>query len=222
MRLRRTEVVEGYPAELERFAWLLGSLTDADWRAATRCEGWTVADVAAHVTGTLAAIVDGRAEELADPDHVAVQVGDRRTKSRDEIVDEYAKVTASTRLLLDVIDDESWAGPAPGGVSASVGEGVEALWYDTYVHADDIRAALGRPSERPRDSIRVSIAHLADVLQGQEWGPATLAFDDVEEFAVGDGGGRRIMGDAYEFIKVATGRADPATIGLDETVNVYR
>ena len=222
MRLRRAEVVEGYPAELERFGELLGSLTDEDWRADTRCEGWTVGDVAAHVTGTLAAIVDGRTKELADPDHVARQVTDRRSQSRDEVVDEFAKVTASTRLLLDAFDDESWAGPTPGGVAPSVGEGVEALWYDTYVHAEDIRVALGRHSERPRDSIRVSVAHLADILEGQVWGPATLAFDGIEEFTVGDGAGPRITGDPYEFITVATGRADPSTIGLDEKVNVYR
>jgi uncharacterized protein (TIGR03083 family) len=222
MRLRRTEVVEGYPAELERFAELLGSLSDEDWGAATRCAGWSVADVAAHVTGTLAAIVEGRAEELADPDHVERQVTQRRTKTRDEVVDEFAKVTASTRLLLDVFDDESWAGPAPGDAAASVGDGVEALWYDTFVHGEDIRGALGRPAQPPRESVRVSVGHLADVLQGQDWGPATLAFDGFEEFTVGAGGGRRVTGDAYEFIDVATGRADPSSFGLDETVNVYR
>ena len=29
-----------------------------------------------------------------------------------------------------------------------LGEGIEALWYDAFVHADDIRSATGRPSER--------------------------------------------------------------------------
>ncbi|MDX6284873.1 MAG: hypothetical protein QOG53_358 [Frankiales bacterium] len=222
MRLRRAEVVEGYPAELQRFEDLLRSLSDAEWQAGTRCDGWVVADVAAHVTGTLAAITEGRIEDLADPAKVDALVTDRRGRSRDEGIDEFAKVAASVPPLLDVFDDESWSAAAPGGVAASIGEGVEALWYDTFVHSEDIRAALGRPSERPQDSVRVSIGHLADVLQGQEWGPATLAFDGLEEFAVGDGSGRKVTGDPYEFINIATGRADPATLGLDETVNVYR
>jgi hypothetical protein len=39
---------------------------------------------------------------------------------------------------------------------------------------------------------------------------------------VGDGSGRRVTGDPHQFVLVATGRADPATLGLDESVNVYR
>lgn len=222
MRLQRAEVLTGYPAELERFEELIRSLSAEEWQASTRCEGWQVADVAAHVTGTLEAIVNGRTEELADPDHVARQVDDRRGRSNEEVADEFAKVGASARLLLDAFDEEAWQSPAPGGVAASIGEGIEALWYDTYVHAEDIRSAIGRRSERPPESLQVSVGHLADVLQEQGWGPATLALDGLQEFAVGTGGDRRVEGDPYEFILVATGRTDPSTLGLDETVNVYR
>jgi uncharacterized protein (TIGR03083 family) len=219
--MTRADAVEGYPAELRRFEDLLRSLSDEDWRASTRCEGWAVADVAAHVTGTIAAIVEGRIEDLADPVKVDALVTDRRGMSRDEGVEEFAKVKAGVRPLLDVFDDESWSAPAPGGVSATIGDGVEALWYDTYVHGEDVRRAAGRPAERG-PSVHVSIGHLADVLQEQGWGPATLALDGLDEFAIGDGSGQRITGDAYDFINVATGRADPSTFGLDETVNVYR
>jgi hypothetical protein len=31
-----------------------------------------------------------------------------------------------------------------------------------------------------------------------------------------------VSGDPYDFVLVATGRGDPATFGLDETVNIYR
>ena len=54
------------------------------------------------------------------------------------------------------------------------------------------------------------------------WGPALLAFDGLPEFAVGDASGRRLTGDAYPFVLVATGRADPASLGLDASVNIYR
>ena len=222
MRRTRAEVLEGYPVELERFEALLRSLSDADWQTATRCTGWTVADVAAHVIGTLALIVDGQTERLADPEHVDAIVADRRARNRDDVVEEMTKVRQGVLELLPVFDDASWAEPAPGGVADTIGEGVEALWYDTYVHAEDIRVALGRPSERPTESLEVSVGHLADVLQGQGWGPATLALSGLQEYQVGDGSGRRITGDAYEFIHVATGRADPSAFDLDETVNVYR
>ena len=103
----------------------------------------------------------------------------------------------------------------------TLGEGVEALWYDAYVHGEDIRAAIGRVPE-PGPGLRASVAHLSDLLSQRDWGPATLALDGVDEFPVSGGGGRRVTGDPLQFVLVATGRADPAAVGLDETVNVYR
>jgi hypothetical protein len=57
------------------------------------------------------------------------------------------------------------------------------------------------------------------VLDG--WGPATLALDGVEEIPIG-AGGTKVSGDPYAFLLAATGRGDPATFGLDETINIYR
>ena len=59
--------------------------------------------------------------------------------------------------LLDVIDDDAWAGPS-GVPDLTLGEGVLTLWFDTYIHADDIRAAVGRDvgaRRRPRRGDRV-------------------------------------------------------------------
>ena len=116
-------------------------------------------------------------------------------------------------------DDAAWAGPAPAGVPGTLGEGVEGLWFDAWVHADDIRAAIGRPSE-PGPGVRASVSHLADLLTQNEWGPATIAVTGLEEFPVA-GGGRRVEGDPITFVLVASGRQDPAALGLDPTVNVY-
>jgi hypothetical protein len=43
----------------------------------------------------------------------------------------------------------------------------------------------------------------------------------VEEFPVSGGGGRRVEGEAIEFVLVATGRKDAGALGLDPGVNVY-
>ena len=48
-----------------------------------------------------------------------------------------------------------------------------------------------------------------------------LALDGMEEVPVGSGGGLRVEGDPHLFLMVATGRADPAELGLDETVNIF-
>ncbi len=36
------------------------------------------------------------------------------------------------------------------------------------------------------------------------------------------GGGPEINGSCDQFVLVATGRAEPASLGLDEAVNIYR
>ena len=107
----------------------------------------------------------------------------------------------------------------PGGYDGTLGQGVEALWYDTYLHADDIRAALGRPSARGRDCAPASTMSPHE-LDKRGWGPATLAFDGIEEVPVGAGGPTR-TGDALEFVLVATGRADASALGPDGPVNIY-
>ena len=65
-----------------------------------------------------------------------------------------------------------------------------------------------------------AISPIATELTKRGWAPATLAFDDLPEFAVNGGGGRRFDGDAFPFVLVATGRATPESFGLDDSVNL--
>jgi uncharacterized protein (TIGR03083 family) len=220
MTLSRTEVVEGLIDELGAFGALIGPLDAAAWASPTRCEQWTVADVAAHVIGSMADVVNGRLEGLGSPEVTDREVAERRGRSPGELATELAAVTKLTADLGAALDDDAWAAPAPGGYDGSLGEGVEALWYDTYLHADDIRAALGRPPERG-PGMRPAVHHVAVLLEKSGWGPATLSFDGIETVLVG-GGGKTLSGDPLPFVLVATGRGDPATLGLDESVNIYR
>ncbi len=68
---------------------------------------------------------------------------------------------------------------------------------------------------------RVAISHLAQVLSDQGYRPVTLQLEGLDPFPV-SGGGPAITGAPDQFVLVATGRADPARIGLDEAINVYR
>jgi uncharacterized protein (TIGR03083 family) len=222
MTLSRDAVTTGMIAEYQAFAELVRSVSDSEWQRPTRCEGWRVADVAAHVAGILDDVVHLRLDGIGTPEATQRQVDERRSFGPAELADELEQ---NTKLGIDVangFDDDSWNGPAPAGLVHTVGWGVEGLWYDTFVHGDDIRAALGRQSVRPPASLNGAVSHVAQLLEDRGWGPATLALDGVDEFPVGGGGGRRITGDPLEFVLAATGRLDPARIGLDETVNVYR
>jgi uncharacterized protein (TIGR03083 family) len=219
MTLPRTEVVPGLTAELEAFGELIGPLDPAAWATSTRCEGWAVADVAAHVVGSIADVVSGQLEGLGSSEATAREVAERKGRSPAELVQELVAVTKLASDLAAAFDDASWDTPAPGGYEGTLGQGVEALWYDTYLHADDIRAALGQPSERG-PGLRAGVHHVAFELGKLGWGPATLAFEGIEEVPVGAGGAKH-TGDALEFVLVATGRADAAALGPDAPANIY-
>jgi uncharacterized protein (TIGR03083 family) len=217
--LPRGVVVPGLIDELGRFEELVRSLDETEWKAPSRCGGWSAGDVAGHVVGQLADVAAGRFDGLGTPEVTARQVEERRGRTPGELADELAATATVADAILGTFDDAAWAGPGPAG-GATLGDGVEALWFDASLHADDIRDAVGRSSDMS-SGVRVAISHLAQVLTDQGYEPSTLALDGVEEFAVA-GGGATITGEPVQFILVATGRADPAPLGLDETINVYR
>jgi uncharacterized protein (TIGR03083 family) len=220
MTLSLQEVSAGIAAEHKLFAELLRGLDADQWSRPSRCAGWAVCDVAAHVSGSMAEIVAGELDGQGTEPVTARQVEQRRGRTQEELADELDTAAKGSADLLAVFDDAAWASPAPGGYPGTLGDAVEALWFDAYLHADDIRAAAGLPSERG-PGLRAAVSHVSTVLGDQGWGPATLAFDGMEEFDVGKGG-KRIEGDALQFVLAATGRADPATVGLGPDVNIYR
>ena len=126
---------------------------------------------------------------------------------------------AGVAALAAQIDDAAWNTPVGSDFDGTLGDGVLALWFDGYLHADDIRAALGTPAVTG-DGLRGSMHWVAADLGRRGWGPATLALDGVELIDVG-GGGEKISGDPQQFLLVATGRADPSPLGLDESVNIF-
>jgi uncharacterized protein (TIGR03083 family) len=221
MTLARTVVVPGMQEEYRDFAALLRTLSPDAWETPSRCEGWQVADVAAHVVGQLSDVVALRLDGLGTPEVTKRQVDERRGRSAAELADE---LDASLKVAGDLVaafDDAAWEAPSPGGLAGSLGHGLEALWFDTYLHADDIRDAVGQASLRTA-AITPSLSHIAAELTTQGWGPATLALDGEPTFDVDGGGGQRVTGDPLAFILAATGRADPAPLGLDPSVNIYR
>ena len=219
--LPRDLVIPGMLDEYAAFGGLLRDLSTEDWERPTRCAGWRVADVAAHVVGQLTDVVNLRLEDLGTPEVTARQVEERRGRSPGDLAGEVEDGAKAAAGLAGAFDEAAWEAPAPGGAAGTLGFGLEALWFDTYLHADDIRHALGRPPV-PGSAIRASVSHIAQVLTDQGWGPAVLRLDGIEPFAVSGGGGREVTGDPTAFVLAATGRSDPAALGLDPSVNIYR
>jgi uncharacterized protein (TIGR03083 family) len=219
MSLGRDDVVAGLPAEMSRFRALIASGTDDEWAAPTRCEGWTVADVAAHITGVMADITAGRLEGVDTQPWYDRQVAERRGRPKHDIVEELDAAIGATASLLEILDGAAWSGPAAPGVDGTLGTAMQGLWAGIYIHAEDVAAAMGRPPQRG-PGLRAALDHVVDALTTRGWGPVTLELEDVGVLDVG-GGGRRITTDALMFVLVASGRADPSILGVDDGVNVY-
>jgi hypothetical protein len=135
------------------------------------------------------------------------------------VADELAELAPSLAGLLAMFDDDAWASPAPGGAAGTLGQGVEALWSDMVLHADDIRCAVGRDVPADLDPTP-AVSHIADILTQQGWRPATIALDGLPRFEVAGGGGE-ITGAPWPFALAATGRGNPEALGLDPSINIY-
>src|SRR6516165_11611684 len=105
MTLARSVVVPGMITEYGEFAALLDSLSDGQWETASRCEGWRVADVAAHVVGTLSDVTAFRLDGLGTPEVTARQVDERRGSTAGELAEELRSTTKTATDLVEGFDD---------------------------------------------------------------------------------------------------------------------
>jgi uncharacterized protein (TIGR03083 family) len=191
MALSRTDISDGLVSELGTFEQLVRSLSPDELDMPSRCEGWTVGDVARHTIGSLADATSGRLDGLGSPEVTAREVAERAGHTAQQLADECAGITKAVIGLMSVFDDTSWEAPAGGGFDGTLGRGVEALWYDTWLHGDDIRSAIGRPTQLG-DGLRAALSHVELELDKRGWTGTVPALDDP---------------DALPFILAATGRA---------------
>ncbi len=205
MPLPRSQVSDGLLTDLDHFEALIRPLATAEWDSPSRCAGWTVGDVARHVVGSMADVAAGNTDGLGTPEVTEREVAERAGRSASELADECRAVRDAAAALLPLFDDAAWAGPAPGGYDGTLGEGVEALWYDAWLHADDIRAALGRASEITPGFAGV-VSHVAFELAKRGWNGAVPGVDDPRAIA---------------FVLTATGRASAGGYGADAPIDIY-
>ncbi len=205
-----TAVLQAY----EGFAQMIESLDTKAWHAPTRCTGWAVCDVAGHVVG-LAIDSAAGTPGARIPDEQAAQL---RERSPQELATQLRASVAGLHSFLQALDDSAWSGPSPVP-DRTLTQAVTGLWFDTYLHDDDVRAALYIEPERG-ETLTFAVEVLAETLTRNGWGPATLAFEDTPPIDIG-AGGPKITCDPYQFVLVATGRADAASIGVDPSINIY-
>ncbi len=199
---------------------LLRGLDEHAWRQPTRCAGWQARDVAGHLTGLFVDVAARRLDGQGRPEVTARQAAAFRGHRPADLAEILSAAVAQTAATVGMIDEDRWHAPAPGDFPGPLRRAMLVLWYELYLHGDDIRQAAGIPADYGA-GLRASVGHVSETLGLWGWGPATVALDGLDELPV-RGGGRRVTGDPLSFLLAATGRMDPARIGLDDHVNIYR
>jgi uncharacterized protein (TIGR03083 family) len=166
-------IVPAAVRQRRRLLDVLGSLTDAEWASPSRCEGWRVQDVAAHLAGVdsywLASISAGLAGEPTrflrgfDPKATpAALVDAERAKSTAETRVELRAATTALCELVEGMDETalSTLAESPPGHVAIRDLLHHALW-DAWVHERDVALPLGlAPVEEP-DEVAASLRYVA-------------------------------------------------------------
>jgi uncharacterized protein (TIGR03083 family) len=164
-----------------RMVDILGDLEAERWTVATRCSGWSIQDVVAHLIGTnrfwSLSIRSGLAGTptrlLVGFDPVATppkMVEPMRSLSPDAVLSDFADSVDDLAAALDGVDDASWSriGEVPPGHVALRAVALHALW-DAWVHERDILLPLGQHPVEEADEVVASLLYAAVL------GPALMA-----------------------------------------------
>ena len=128
-------------AERESLTAYLESLPEAAWDKQSLCSDWTIKQLMAHTIGIASDVANRRLEGVGSPEANQRQVDEREQRTPRELLDEWA---AEGKLLEDGIvdlDDEFWN--APYTDNFTVGQALQRMVEDIWVHGQDIRIPLG-------------------------------------------------------------------------------
>ncbi|HEY7138304.1 MAG TPA: maleylpyruvate isomerase family mycothiol-dependent enzyme [Acidimicrobiia bacterium] len=219
---------EPFLRQRRRLAKVLTHLSAAQWSTGSRCAGWRVQDVVAHLAGTNrfwnAAITGGVAGTptrfLAGFDPVATPaalVDAVRDASPADTLASYVEGNDALCATVESLDDDGWnaIGEAPVGHVAVSVLTHHALW-DAWVHERDILQPLGLVQDEEDDEIVASVRYAAALspafaVQSSTGRRGTLALEltrpDMHAVVTVDGDVRVSEGDAPAGALVVRGAA---------------
>ncbi|MFJ5561486.1 maleylpyruvate isomerase family mycothiol-dependent enzyme [Streptomyces sp. NPDC093250] len=182
--------------ERDELVPLLRGRDDADFALpVAACPGWTVRDVLAHCSAALSRVVESRYEK---------DVFSPAANQRD--IDERAGWANA-----QVLDELERGMTAAGPVIAKAGGVLDVLALGEWVHAGDVRVALGEPGAYAGAGLPYALTLLAQVTGRQGHLPLHADLDDADEpLRLGDTSGERpparFIGDGPTLVRLYAGR----------------
>lgn len=154
-------LIDALEAQWRTIADLASGLTDEQWTAPSGLPGWELRDVVAHVLGTESMLAGRSPDTSIDPsviEHVKNPIGELnerwvdhyRHRSREELMDDYAAVTAERNKALWGMTEGQWDAETATPVGPeSYGRFMRVRVFDCWMHEIDLRdaASLGEPTD---------------------------------------------------------------------------
>jgi uncharacterized protein (TIGR03083 family) len=178
--LDKADVLNGLFAVWDSIDALLAGLPEAEWRAPTPLPGWCVQAVVSHIIGTESFLQGIPAPEpdvdVKALDHVRNDIGAMNEcwvrhlggESGDAVLQRLRAVTEGRRKVLQAMSEEDWNAETftPAGPD-SYGRFMRIRTFDCWMHEQDIRVAIQRPSadaELEGPATRLSLDEIAATL----------------------------------------------------------
>jgi uncharacterized protein (TIGR03083 family) len=157
--LDKSDVLSGLFGTWDSLDLLLTGLSEEDWQTPTPLPGWSVHNVIAHIVGT-ESMLHGLSTPDADIDvstleHVRNDVGVANecwvrhlgAQSGAELHEVFRSITADRRKRLTEMSVDDWNAPTATPVGPeSFGRFMRVRLFDCWMHEQDIRDGLNRPS----------------------------------------------------------------------------
>ena len=157
--LDKSQVLSGLFGTWESLDRLLSGLSEQQWQTPTPLPGWCVRNVVAHIIGTESVLQGLNAPDadidVSTLDHVRNDVGVANerwvrhlsTESGAELLERFRSITADRRKRLTDMSVDDWNAPTLTPVGPeSYGRFMRVRLFDCWMHEQDIRDGVGRPS----------------------------------------------------------------------------
>ncbi|WP_405536612.1 maleylpyruvate isomerase family mycothiol-dependent enzyme [Streptomyces sp. NBC_00075] len=176
---------------------LLRARSESDFGIVTAgCPEWTVRDVLAHCSAVLLRVVEGRLEKGAfSPESNARDIAERGDWTNAQVVDELERVMGEA-----------------GDAIARAGGRLDGAALGEWVHAGDVREALGEPGAYEGPGLAYALPLLARLSRERGLVPLHADVDELDEpLRLGDASGvrtpGRFIGGAASLVRLYAGRS---------------
>ncbi len=215
------------------FTALGAELSEAEWNSASLCPGWSVKDVAAHLSGIERAL-SGWVPSAENPppfDQIGAYMAEARGRSGAELLADMNAIVQGRQAELSAMADADFEATSwtPVGVQ-TYGRFMAVRTFDFWVHEQDIRVPLGLEGHldggaaaMSLDEVRLSLGYIvgkrASIPEGQRIKIVLSGPVGGELCATVDGRARgvdrlddptaTVSTDLLTFMLLACGRIDP-------------